>query len=481
MRLLRRHAIWLLLATIAGLAGAWLISARLPVRYDSTAQVDIESHAGTDAPVVVPNLATEKLIATSGVVLRTAAGALGTTPALLSKNLSAAESGTSNILLVTCSAATPGFAQRCANADASAYVAFRNLSTSFKPVRISDPLHATLVTPALLPLTPANTSKLILLPIGALLGLALGFGGVFLRDAADDRVRDRDDLEQNLGAPVIAVVPRVRGFRTDPMLVFEKAPRARAAEAYRYLRTRLDAMTSANGRSSQVFLVASPQPGDGRTSVAANLAFALARAGSDVILIDADSRRPSLSRALCDFPRPGLTDLLAGRAHADEVATPTDVAGLRLITIGHLDEHPAELFSDARLGRAFGDLRALAGVIIVDSAPLLAVSDAIAVSRVSDVVLIVANVRRTRRTAISASVRELGQTESGAVAGILVAVPGPLTFGAVRPGLPVTWQAPPGPDSGSSGADPEPLAALNGRRDPRAEHGSPADHGESHV
>src|SRR5271155_2741163 len=129
MTLLRRQGIWLVLAPIAGLAGAWLISASLPVQYSSTAQVDVESHAVTGLPPVAPNLATEKLIATSGVVLSAAAKALGSAPAALSKELSAAESGTSNILTITCTAGTPAAAQRCAAADADAYVAFRDLSS----------------------------------------------------------------------------------------------------------------------------------------------------------------------------------------------------------------------------------------------------------------------------------------------------------------------------------------------------------------
>jgi capsular exopolysaccharide synthesis family protein len=475
MRLLRRHGFWLVLAALAGIAGAWLISAKLPVRYSSTAQVDIESHVITGIPVVVPNLATEKLIATSGIVLKGAARVVGTTPELLSKDLSAVESGTSNILLITCSEPKAAVARACANADADAYVSFRNLTYSFKAVRAADPLHATLVTPALLPLSPSGTGKAILLPVGALLGLLIGFGAIFLRDAADNRVRDRADLERCLAAPVIAVVPRVRGFRTDPMRIFDTSPQSKAAESYRYLRARLDAMIKTKGGGGCVLLVASPQSRDGRTSVAANLAFAMAAGGSRVILVDADSRRPVLSRVFSGDGQPGLTDLLSGQAPADQVAAATTVTGLRLVSFGDLAGQPAELFSDSRLGRAFGELRAIADVIIVDSAPLLAVSDGIAVSRASDLVLIVANVRRTRRAAISAAVAEIGKSEPGTVAGILNAVPGSFSIGPVRPGTalaPASPAAPPGLAV---------LAAQNGRHDPQPDHGQDSDEWTSHV
>jgi polysaccharide biosynthesis transport protein len=487
MRLLRKHGIWLVLAALLGVVGAWLVSARLPVRYTSTAQVDIESHVVVGIPVSPPNLATEKLVATSGVVLEGAAKVLGIRPEILSKDLSALESGTSNILLISCTTGNAALSQRCANADAHSYIAFRNLASSSKAARAADALDATLVTPALLPAKPSGTSKKVLLPVGALLGLVLGFGGIFLRDWADDRVRDRPDLEQCLGTPVIAEVPQVPRYRqlllsAAPVLIYERAPASRAAESYRYLRARLDLMIDAEPGTGCVLLVTGARPREGRTCVAANLAFAMARAGRSVTLVDADSRHPVVSQLFGGYGRAGLTDLLAERVTADQAAASTSLPGLRLVSIGDVTDQLTELFSESRLSRAFGELRAESEMIIVDSAPLLEVSDAIALSQVSDLVLMVASVRSTRRADVSAAMCEIGNTEPGSVFAVLNAVSGPFSIGRVRPDLArgTRWNAASATLTLSKeglrqqAQEPSSLAALaaqNGRPEAQAEHG----------
>jgi capsular exopolysaccharide synthesis family protein len=434
MRLLRKHARWLILATLAGLVGAWLIRADLPVQYTSTAQVDVESNAVAGAVPIEPNMATEKLVATSGIVLETTARALAAAPAALATELSALVSGTSNILSISCTMPTAAGAQHCAMAAAQAYVAFRNRAAGSAKDRAADPFQATVVTPALLPIAPAGTTKKILLPLGAILGLLLGVGGVFLRDYFDGRVRDRADLERCLDGQVLAAIPRVRGRRADPALVFSAAPSSRAAEAYRYLRARLDPLVTSTADRGAVLLVASAQARDGRTCVAANLAMALARTGASVILVDADLRHPALDEVFGVGDRPGLTDLLAGRASLDEAAVPTDVAGLRLVSAGELTDRRADLLEGTRLTQAFAQMRAAAQVTVVDSAPLLTVSDAITMAGVSDIVLVVADVRRTRRAAVSAAAQEIRASEPGTIVGILNGVSQPLAAGLARPG-----------------------------------------------
>src|SRR5439155_24017728 len=125
--------------------------------------------------------------------------------------------------------------------------------------------------------------------------LMLGLGAILIRDHFDDRIRDRGDAERCLDAPVLAAVPRVSRRAGSPAFVFCRAPHSPAAEAYRYLRARLDPLlTSAEG--GVVLLVAGAQRLEGRTSVAVNLATALAHSGDNVILVDADLRRPSLSK-----------------------------------------------------------------------------------------------------------------------------------------------------------------------------------------
>ena len=209
MTLLRKYALWLVLATLAGIAGAWLIHASLPVRYISTAEVDVEPSAAAVAANWAPNMMTEQEVATSGIVLTNAARAIGTTPSALARDLSATVSGTSrdgwhrqrpvdqlrdadgdrgSALLGRSGGRVHGFPQRHQRPGET---------------QAHDPMIVTLVTAATLPAAPAGVGQGILLPTGAILGLLLGIGAIFVRDHVDHRVRDRADLERCLEAPVL--------------------------------------------------------------------------------------------------------------------------------------------------------------------------------------------------------------------------------------------------------------------------------------
>jgi succinoglycan biosynthesis transport protein ExoP len=421
MKLLRKHAVWVVLAAMTCIAGAWLATSHAKVQYTSASVVDVEAHVFANTVPVTPNLATEKAIAASGAVLASSAESLGISPGGLATHLAVSEPASTNLLSISCTMPKAAAAQRCANAVAQAYANFRNESVSSKTVQAHDPYSVTLVTPAPLPSTPSGTHRSVLLSIGAVLGLALGVGTAFLRDRFDDRVRDRGDLERCLDAPVLAAIPRVRRS-AGPASIFCTAPHSPAAEAYRHLRVRLDSLISPADSQGKVVLVAGARAGEGRTCVASNLAAALAHAGANVLLVDADLRRPSLSQVFQTSEPRGLIDLLAGRASLGDVIVPTDLPGLGLVTVGAATDRPAEMFDVARLTRVFAGMTAAADVVVVDSAPALTVSDPIALTRVSDVVVMVANVRRTRRGAVRAAAEEIRAAGSGTTVGVITGV-----------------------------------------------------------
>ena len=159
MTLLRKHGLWLVFATMAGIVGAWLIYASRPTVYLSTAQVDVEPHVVALTTPIVPNMGTEEQVATSGVVLASTARALGAKPRNLATDLSAKVTGTANIMSINCTMPAAAAAQRCAAAAAAGYVAFRNQVGSSKIDQAHDPLHVTLVTAATLPASPAGAGE----------------------------------------------------------------------------------------------------------------------------------------------------------------------------------------------------------------------------------------------------------------------------------------------------------------------------------
>lgn len=473
MTLLRKHIRWLVLATLAGIAGALLIHVSLPARYISTAEVDVEPNIAALTIDYTPNMVTEQQVATSGVVLANAAGALGTTPAALEKDLSAgvsgtdATGGTANVLSINCAMPTAVSAQRCAAAAAAAYMAFRNDAGQPKNTRAHDPMFVTLVTPATLPTTSSGLGLGTLLPVGALLGLLLGIGAVFVRDHFDDRVRDRADLQRLLDAPVLAAIPLARHSQD----VFTRRPLSATAESYRFLREHLNALTPTPAGGA-VLLVAGANADDGCTSVAANLAVALAEPGARVLLVDADLWHPSLGTVFGADPRPGWSDLLAGRASVDEVAVPVSrVPGLSLVTAGNVAVRPSDIFRDTSLVRALRDMRAHADVIVVDSAPVLEVSHTIALARASDIVAVVADVRRTTREDVTAAVQQIRATGPQAIVGILNGV-----------AAPVNGQARPAPaHAGALTPASEVPAILAGTVPPRGPNGQRELFGTPHV
>lgn len=430
MRLLRKHVIWLVLAVVAGMAGAFLIHHSVAARYVSTAEVDVEPNLPALVIPYTPNMVTEQDVATSGVVLDNAASALGITSTALQKDLTAvvsgtnATGGTANVLSISCSMPTAVSAQRCAAAAANVYMAYRNDVNAPAKTRTHDPMIVTLVTPATLPTTSAGVSLKVLLPIGAILGLLLGIGAIFVRDHADHRVRDAADLERLLEAPVLAVIPRAQHSGN----VFIKQPLSATAESYRYLRENLNSLIASVPGGGAVLLITGAKADDGCTSVAANLAAALAESGARVLLVDADLSHLSLGTVFDAGRRPGWSDLLARRASVDEVAIPVaGVAGLKLVTAGDVTIKPVELHRDARLAQAFADMRAQADVIVVDSAPVLEASHTIALARGSDIVIIVADVRRTIREDVSAAVQQVRATGPQVIIGALNGVTSPVT------------------------------------------------------
>lgn len=419
MSLLYRHGRLIMLAVIACAAGAWVIGAITPVQYASVVNLDVEAAVHPYTSSVPPNLPTEQQVATSGVVIAGVSKMFGLTPAELAKHLHVTNSAGTNILSVKCTMPTATEAMTCAREAAKAYRDFRNYASSLPNVQATDPLHVTILTPATMPSEPSGTPVWLLLCMGAILGLALGVGWAYLRDRTDDRIRDRADFEQCLDSAVLAEIPpAARSQRSES--VFSRAPLSPAADAYRYLRLRLDPLISPAAGAGRVLLVASAQASESRTCVAANLAAALSQAaGATVLLVDADPRHPAMGGVYDVGEVAGLTDVLSGRVTLNDVIVPSDEPGLMVLTVGTRLDRPARIFDNAVLSAAFRDMRSLADIVVVDSPPVSAASDSIALSLMCDVVALVADVRHTRRAAVRAAVHELGVAGPRPTVGIL--------------------------------------------------------------
>lgn len=265
--------------------------------------------------------------------------------------------------------------------------------------------------PANLPDEPISSRLLINVLVAALVGFALAAGGAYLIEYLDDSIKDAEDAKQLFGLPMLATVPEMEAEHdADKLIMLSNTPHP-AAEAYRMLRTNLQ--FASVDRSLRLLLVTSPSPEDGKSLTAANLSAAFTRAGKRVILVDADLHRPSQQRFFHVRNNIGLTlSLFDQQTPVENLLQETTIPGLRILSAGPLPPNPAEMLSSKRMQEILCDLRDLADIVIIDSPPVSAVSDAMILSTYVDAVLLVTRASKTSRTVAKKTLNSLQQVRA---------------------------------------------------------------------
>ena len=235
--------------------------------------------------------------------------------------------------------------------------------------------------PGLYPVRP-NKQRMVM--IWALGGLFVGFGLAFLLNMLDNTFKGSDDVERRLGLPVLGQLPQLKMDKDNklaPMSQFIDQSRSAFSESIRTIRTGV--MLSTLDKPRSIITVTSSVPGEGKTTVAINLAHSIAQM-KKTLLIDADMRRPMVHKAKkIEQPRPGLAALMTGEATFEEAHEERE-EGLHVIPAGTVPANPLELLSSQRFKDLLTKLQETYEVIVIDSAPALAVSDALVVAQMSD-------------------------------------------------------------------------------------------------
>jgi len=248
----------------------------------------------------------------------------------------------------------------------------------------------------------------LVLAFGAFGGLLMGTGAAVVVDLADSTFRQPEEISDALGLAILAHVPEFSmksnvpllagpdgRVRIDESVVAYHRPKSREAEAFRGLRSSL--FFTAAGRDSRVLQFTSPTPGDGKSTLVANLAVSLAQAGKSVLLVDCDMRRPRIHELFhCDTTI-GLSALLVGDVDVPDVAKETEVENLQVIPCGSLPPNPAELLSLPRFEEFVHWARDHYDFVLLDSPPVLAVSDASEIAARADGIVLAVRIRKNGR------------------------------------------------------------------------------------
>ncbi len=272
---------------------------------------------------------------------------------------------------------------------------------------------------ATLPQGPANKGYVSEGILALLVGLGLGVALAFVRERLDERVTDRDHFEAALGAPILAIVPRVPGWRNrgDARLVSISAPDSAVSESYRTARTTLLYLAREGGLN--VIAITGPGQGEGKTTTTGNLAVSLAQIGKRVVMISADLRRPRLHKFFGLRNGMGLADVLVGRTDVPSALLKTQVPGLLLMTSGHTPENPAELLASGAMDELIEELGKVADYVLLDTAPALVVADALGLAPKVHGVIVVADAQRSHRSSLEFMTAQLERTGGLVIGGIL--------------------------------------------------------------
>jgi len=476
---LRRRKWWVILFSAVFVVGALAYSFAATTEYSATAQLLVQpqngnvTFTGTPQTITPTDVATELQLLTGAPVVDAVKARLH----LSQLNVKVAEQGQTDVIVVTATNHRPAQAALVANSYAKEFVNYEtslatktltNLALELQRQisAIDQELTSAKGTPqqtalanqeavlkeqaaqlavsgaettggvvvtslATAPTIPSSPKKVENGLIGLVVGLLVGLGAAFVVDSLDDAVYSTDDLERAAPhVPVMATVPIVGSWRNRgmPVVVSLSEPTGGAAEAYRSLRTSLQFMAQDSSIGS--VLVTSPMAGEGKTSTISNLGVVLAKVGQRVVLVSADLRQPRLASFFGLDESVGLTSVMIGESTLDDALQPVpDVPGLTLLGCGPRPPDPAELLSSPAVTQIFDGLTQRFDMILVDSAPLIPVTDPLLLCPFTDATLLVVAAGQTKKGQLQRACERLAQASAKRVGIVFNEVKGETEYG----------------------------------------------------
>lgn len=399
LRLIRHHWATIVCCVLLGLIGGWALVVTTPREYTASADVFVTVTGGASTGELAESSNFSQLQARnfSAVATREAVLApvieslsLDETVAQLRRRVAVSVPLNTGVITISATDRSPAHAADIAN-SVSTHLA--EVVPSLLPrVDGESPVRLQVIESARPPAAPSAPNAPLLLLVGLLAGLVAAAGVVVLRGVVDARVRDKEQVSEITGLPVLGAVSFDRRAPRDPIAVLQSG--SRRGEEYRQLRANLRFLQS--GEAHKVFSVTSSRPGEGKSATSANIAAALAASGLSVCLVEADLRRPTLGDVL-DLPDYfGFTDVLTGDVTLDDALLSWGPDDVKVLLAGSLPPNPSELLESGTANATLQRIRERFDVTIIDCPPLNPVADGAVVARLLGGVIIVVGARVVR-------------------------------------------------------------------------------------
>jgi succinoglycan biosynthesis transport protein ExoP len=334
---------------------------------------------------------------------------------------------------ITVTRPSPSSASDIANAVTASFRQVVGEITATPGVTSGSQVSVSVLTDASAPNEPISPSTPVNLALGLLLGLIAGLGIAVTWELLDTRIRGERDVRSLTDAPIIGGITYDPNAVKRPLIV-QDDPHSVRAEAFRTLRTNLQFLEVESGTKS--FVVTSSIPSEGKTTTAANIAIALADSGAHVVLIDADLRRPKIASYMGIDGAVGLTDVLISRVDLADALQPWGRGDLAVLAAGTIPPNPSELLGSRAMASLIRTLETDFDVVILDLPPLLPVTDAALVSKMTKGALLVVAAGRTHKGELAGAIAALDNVGASVAGVILTMLPtkGPDAYGYGRYG-----------------------------------------------
>lgn len=280
-----------------------------------------------------------------------------------------------------------------------------------------NPIRTRILDAALVPPSPVSPNKRRNIFAGFFIGFALALAVAFGFEQLDNRIKTPNDVSDELGLTFLGLVPRVRlGDAAERPLVTNGVP-PEFSEELRRVRTNV--LFSVAGEASRSLVITSAGPSEGKTVISGNLGILLAQSGQRVLLIDADMRRPAVHTQFMVAQEPGLSNVLVGNSKASEAVRQSSVPNLWLLPAGHESPNPSELLGSQRFKNFLSALKGQFDWVLIDTPPVMAVTDACVIAHMVDGTLFVTAAEMVSRQAARRSLEQLTMADARLIGAIL--------------------------------------------------------------